>query len=136
MRERLQSARIARIRSTKMILLASLVVGCTSFESYPAGRLGPDLPITVGDEVRVYPGGAGAESKTLTVTSIDDHSISGESSADGGAVLTYRWDSLGSIAHRQFDAGKSLGLAIIVIWLLHETRDFAESFGDSFDRSD
>ena len=116
----------------------SLLAGCTSLESYPASRLGPGLPIAVGDDIVIRPAGSGpgAQPKSLRVTAIGSESISGQSAADGYAVLTYRWEDLESIERRVPDNTRTGILAVLVFLMLYAIIDVADHLQDEFSDDD
>ena len=114
--------------------LLALVCGCTSLQTFRFDEVNPEMPVQVGDEVRIYlydaqPGGA-----DFRVTAVTDQAISVRPiPGDDARQVTYRWDQIARIDARQFDAGKTTILVVLGLLLVDAVGDLGESLEDLFD---
>jgi hypothetical protein len=127
---------LARFSSTRGLrsgvgaaLVVWLLAACTTLETYPRARLGPDLPLAPGDEVVLHFTDPQIASKTLKVRSFDTDGIRGELPWDSDTVEIHRWTSIEYIEQRRFSAGKTTVLALIGIVVIGA----AKATGDALD---
>lgn len=110
-----------------------LTVGCTSVRVYGLDEVGADLPLEVGDEVRVFRIAEPAEVIEVRVTALSANSLSGVSISDSGAELEIDWDQISRIETRRADTGKTTVLVVILLLLGAVAAEVSEDIEDLFD---
>ena len=103
------------------------ITGCTSVQSYSMGQVNSELPIDVGDEVKIYEKSFGREYRII-VTEISEETIKGKLVVDPERITTARWEDIGRIELKQPDGSKTATLIVVIIGLLVF---IAKSFVDS-----
>jgi hypothetical protein len=108
------------------------ISGCTSIQTYGLDQINSDLPIDVGDKVRVFINNNQFSEFHITVSAITDESIKGALVSDPAIEVTLLWDEIARMELRQPDASKTKALTVIGIvlflGLLLAVKDIAESF--------
>ena len=97
-------------------LLIISLSACTSTRSFLLNEIGPDLPIKVGDEVKIHEKYFG-RSYWIDVTEITDEAIKGAFPYDASRVTTVPWDHIARIELKEADSHKTVALtaAIVVV---------------------
>ena len=107
------------------------------------GQVNSDLPIEIGDEVKIYEiyeDGFGREF-TMIVSEISAETIKGELSENREVVTTVRWDEISRIEHRQPDSAATITLVVLALVLVlvmglataDAVKDIDDSLEDAFD---
>jgi len=117
------------IKPTKVLcwVMVIAITGCTSVQSYSMGQVNSELPIDVGDEVKIYEKSFGREYRII-VTEISEETIKGKLVVDPERITTARWEDIGRIELKQPDGSKTATLIVVIIGLLVF---IAKSFVDS-----
>ena len=108
-------------------LLIIALSGCTTTQTYSLNQVNSDLPIDVGDEVKIYEKSFGREYRII-VTEISEETIKGKLVVDPERITTARWEDIGRIELKQPDGSKTATLIVFIIGLLVF---IAKSFVDS-----
>ncbi len=122
-----------KIIGAASLVVLMLTVGCTSVRVYGLDEVGADLPLEVGDEVRVFRIAEPAEVIEVRVTALSANSLSGVSISDSGAELEIDWDQISRIETRRADTGKTTVLVVILLLLGAVAAEVSEDIEDLFD---
>ena len=127
------------IKPTKVLcwVMVIAITGCTSVQSYSMGQVNSELPIEVGDEVKIYEKSFGREYRII-VTEISEETIKGKLVVDPERITTARWEDIGRIELKQPDGSKTATLIVVIIGLLvFIAKSFVDSLCDGpFKKSD
>jgi len=118
-------------------LLIIALSGCTTTQTYSLNQVNSDLPIDVGDEVKIYEKSFGREYRII-VTEISEETIKGKLVVDPERITTARWEDIGRIELKQPDGSKTATLIVVIIGLLvFIAKSFVDSLCDGpFKKSD
>jgi hypothetical protein len=98
-------------------LLIIALSGCTTTQTYSLNQVNSDLPIDIGDEVKIYEKSFGREYRII-VTEISEETIKGKLVVDPERITTARWEDIGRIELKQPDGSKTATLIVVIIGLL------------------
>ena len=108
------------IKPTKAICWVLVIVfsGCSTTKSYSLGQINSDLPIEIGDKVKIYEKSFGREYRII-VTEVSEETIKGKLEVDPERITTARWEDIGRIELKQPDSFKTATLVVIIIGVLY-----------------
>ena len=113
-------------------LLVIALSGCTTTQTYSLHQVHSDLPIEIGDKVRIYEKSFGREYQII-VTEVSEETIKGKLVVDPETITTARWEDIGRIELEQTDGSKTAALIIVIIGLLvFIANSFVDNLCDSF----
>ena len=98
-------------------LLIIALSGCTTTQTYSLNQVNSDLPIDIGDKVRIYEKNFGGEYQII-VTEVSEETIKGKLVVDPERITTVRWEDIGRIELKQPDGSKTATLIVVIIALL------------------
>lgn len=118
-----------------MLIIA--LSGCTTTQTYSLNQVNSDLPIDIGDKVKIYEKSFGREYRII-VTEVSEETIKGKLVAEPERITTVRWEDIGRIELKQPDGSKTATLIVVIIGLLFFiAKSFADSLCDGpFKKSD
>ena len=126
------------IKPTKVLcwVMVIAITGCTSVQSYSVGQVNSELPIEIGDEVKIYEKVFGRQYRII-VTAVSEETIKGKLVADPERITTVRWDEISRIELRQSDSAATAGLIALLLALgfaiASAVEDTSDDVGDSFE---
>ena len=98
-------------------LLIIALSGCTTTQTYSLNQINSDLPIDIGDKVKIYEKSGGREYRII-VTGISEETIKGKLIVDQERLTTVRWEDIGRIELTQPDGAKTATLIVVIIGIL------------------
>ena len=113
-------------------LLVIALSGCSTTQTYSLNQVNSDLPIDIGDKVKIYEKSFGREYRII-VTEVSEETIKGKLALDSERITTVRWEDIGRIELELPDASKTTTLAVIGLILLLGLRYAVKDIADSFD---
>ncbi|MDH3494740.1 MAG: hypothetical protein OEM82_14395 [Acidobacteriota bacterium] len=111
-----------------LFLFTIFTNACTSLNSYGPDQISPELPIKLGDEVKIYERNFGRIYK-LVVTDLTEETIKGKLVLNPKIITTVRWEEIARLELRQPDSTKTTLATILGILLVIDLIDLAEHVG-------
>jgi hypothetical protein len=111
-------------------LLTLAMVGCSSMQAYRGEQINADLPIMMGDRVKIYEKGGGRQFEMI-VSEVSAETIKGPLVENPDITTTVSWDEIDQVDIRQFDTAKTGGIVILVVFLLKVLADVTEETAES-----
>lgn len=99
-------------------LLIVALSGCTTTQTYSLNQVNSDLPIDIGDKVKIVEKNGGREYRII-VTEVSEETIKGKLVVDPERITTVRWEDIGRIELTQPDGAKTATLIVIIIGILY-----------------
>lgn len=126
-----------RLIRTACWLLIIALSACSTTHSYRLNEVNSDLPIKVGDKVKIHEKYFGRK-YSIVVMEVTEEAIKGSFPYDKSRVTTVPWDHIARIDLQQPDGGKTATLVVIILGILVLiAKSFANSLCDGpFKKSD
>ena len=94
------------------------ISGCTSIQTYGLHQINSELPIEVGDKIKIFLHDSSFSDLHIIVTEINEKSIRGKRVSGTKLEVTVPWNEIGRIEARQPDSSKTTLLVLIGIAIL------------------
>ena len=115
-----------------MLMLA--ISGCTSIQTYGLDQMNSDLPVKVDDRVRIFINNSQLSEFHIIVSAITDESIKGALVSDPERKVSFLWDEIIRMEHRQSDSTETTTLVALLLALGFAAalivEDISESLGN------
>lgn len=79
-----------------LLMFCISIFACSSVRTYEFDEIKPDIPVNIGNEVRVLEKGE-REAVEMIVTAIDQHTISGQTLEQPSRIQEIRWSDISLI---------------------------------------
>lgn len=117
-------------------LLIIALGGCTTTHTYNLNQINSELPIEIGDEVKIYEKDFGRQYRII-VTAVSEETIKGKLVVDPERITTVRWDEISRLELKQSDNTATAGLVALLLVLLlavaYAAADATDNVNDTFE---